>query len=69
MKLHSDLPVYKSTYDLLLGYLNLPRVLVRNIITEHNYENVISISTKLVLMKGGKAQHLKNKTALIEKDI
>jgi hypothetical protein len=26
-----------------------------------------SISTKLVLMKGGKAQHLKNKIALIEK--
>jgi hypothetical protein len=31
MKLHSNLPVYKSTYDLLLGYLNLLRVLVRNI--------------------------------------
>jgi hypothetical protein len=43
MKLHSDLPVYKSTYDLLLGILNLPRVLVRNHY-RHNYENVISIS-------------------------
>jgi ABC-type multidrug transport system ATPase subunit len=37
------------------------------IITDHNYENVIAISSKLVLMKEGKAHHLKNKTELIEK--
>ncbi len=37
------------------------------IITDHNYENVISISTKLVLMKEGKAHHLTNKKELIEK--
>jgi ABC-type multidrug transport system ATPase subunit len=37
------------------------------IITDHNYENVIAISTKLVLMKEGKAHHLKNKIELIEK--
>lgn len=36
-------------------------------ITDHNYENVIAISSKLVLMKEGKAHHLKNKTELIEK--
>lgn len=37
------------------------------IITDHNYENVIAISTKLVLIKEGKAHHLKNKSELIEK--
>jgi ABC-type lipopolysaccharide export system ATPase subunit len=37
------------------------------IITDHNYENVIKISSKLILMKEGKAFHLKNKNELIEK--
>jgi ABC-type multidrug transport system ATPase subunit len=37
------------------------------IITDHNYENVIAISSKLVLIKEGKAHHLKNKSELIEK--
>jgi ABC-type lipopolysaccharide export system ATPase subunit len=37
------------------------------IITDHNYENVIKVSTKLVLMKEGKMYHLKNKNELIEK--
>lgn len=37
------------------------------IITDHNYENVIKISTKLILMKDGKAHHLKSKNELIEK--
>lgn len=37
------------------------------IITDHNYENVIRISTKLILMKEGKAHHLKNKNELVEK--
>lgn len=37
------------------------------IITDHNYENVIAISTKLILMKEGKAHHLANKNELIEK--
>lgn len=35
------------------------------IITDHNYENVIKISTKLVLMKEGKMNHLKDKSELI----
>lgn len=35
------------------------------IITDHNYENVIKISTKLVLMKEGKMYHLKDKRDLI----
>jgi ABC-type multidrug transport system ATPase subunit len=37
------------------------------IITDHNYENVIVISTKLILMKDGKAHHLSHKNELIEK--
>jgi ABC-type lipopolysaccharide export system ATPase subunit len=37
------------------------------IITDHNYENVIKVSTKLALMKDGKMFHLKNKNELIEK--
>lgn len=37
------------------------------IITDHNYENVISISTKLMLMKDCKAHHLKSKEELVSK--
>ncbi|WP_395052658.1 ATP-binding cassette domain-containing protein [Flavobacterium sp.] len=37
------------------------------IITDHNYENVIKISTRLILMKDGKTFHLKDKNELIEK--
>ncbi|GAA4067237.1 ATP-binding cassette domain-containing protein [Flavobacterium cheonanense] len=37
------------------------------IITDHNYENVIKISSKLILMKEGKAFHLKDKNELIDK--
>jgi ABC-type lipopolysaccharide export system ATPase subunit len=31
------------------------------LITDHNYENVIAISTKLMLMKEGKLHHIKSK--------
>jgi ABC-type multidrug transport system ATPase subunit len=37
------------------------------IISDHNYRNVISISTRLVLIKEGKLNHLKDKNELIEK--
>ena len=37
------------------------------IVTDHNYENVIKVSTKLTLMKDGKLHHLKDKSELIEK--
>lgn len=37
------------------------------IITDHNYENVIDVATKLILMKEGKTHHLKDKLELIEK--
>ena len=37
------------------------------IVTDHNYENVIKVSTKLVLMKEGKLHHLKDKNELVEK--
>ncbi len=37
------------------------------IISDHNYENVIKVSTKLVLLKEGKAHHLLSKNELIEK--
>lgn len=36
------------------------------IISDHNYENVIAIATKLILMNEGKAHHLNNKNELIE---
>ncbi|NRT14222.1 ABC-type multidrug transport system ATPase subunit [Flavobacterium sp. 28A] len=36
------------------------------IITDHNYEIVIAIATKLILMKEGKAHHLTTKKELIE---
>ena len=37
------------------------------IITDHNYENVIKVSTKLALMKEGKLHHIKDKNELVEK--
>lgn len=37
------------------------------IISDHNYENVIKVSNKLVLLKEGKAHHLICKEELIEK--
>ena len=37
------------------------------IITDHNYQNVIKISTRLILIKEGKTHHLKDKSELIEK--
>lgn len=37
------------------------------IITDHNYEKVINIATKLILMKEGKVFHLKDKSELVEK--
>jgi ABC-type multidrug transport system ATPase subunit len=37
------------------------------IITDHNYENVIKVSTKIVLMKEGKIHHIKDKNELVEK--
>ncbi|WP_348823955.1 ATP-binding cassette domain-containing protein [Flavobacterium aestuarii] len=37
------------------------------IISDHNYENVIKVSTKLILLKEAKAHHLLRKEELIEK--
>lgn len=37
------------------------------IITDHNYQNVIAVATKLILMAAGKTNPLKDKTELIEK--
>lgn len=37
------------------------------IITDHNYQNIITVSTDLILMKAGKVHHLKDKNELIEK--
>lgn len=37
------------------------------IITDHNYENIIKISTELVLMKEGKMHHLRDRSELVEK--
>jgi len=37
------------------------------VITDHNYENVIRISTQLLLMKDGKIHAIKDKNELVEK--
>ena len=37
------------------------------IITDHNYESIIGISTRLTLLKEGKLHHIKNKEELIKK--
>nr|WP_315172774.1 ATP-binding cassette domain-containing protein [uncultured Flavobacterium sp.] len=37
------------------------------IITDHNYESIIGISTRLTLLKEGKLHHIKNKGELVEK--
>ncbi|MFI0490451.1 ATP-binding cassette domain-containing protein [Flavobacterium sp.] len=37
------------------------------VITDHNYENVIKVSNKLMLMVDGNLHHLKDKNELIEK--
>lgn len=37
------------------------------IITDHNYENVIKIATKLVFIKEGKLHHINDKSELVEK--
>jgi ABC-type multidrug transport system ATPase subunit len=37
------------------------------IITDHNYESIIGISTRLTLLKEGKLHHIKNKEELVEK--
>ena len=37
------------------------------IITDHNYENVIAITTKLIIIKDQKAHHITSKEELIEK--
>ncbi|OAZ03679.1 ATP-binding cassette domain-containing protein [Flavobacterium succinicans] len=37
------------------------------IITDHNYESIIGISTRLTLLKESKLHHIKNKEELVEK--
>ena len=37
------------------------------LITDHNYQNVIKVSTRLALMKEGKLYHLKDENELVEK--
>lgn len=37
------------------------------IITDHDYENVIKISTQLILLKDGKTHHIKERKELVEK--
>lgn len=37
------------------------------VITDHNYQNVISISTQLILIKDGKTHYIKEKAELVDK--
>lgn len=62
---------YNGLSPLMIAKIN--ELIIQNksqkgiIITDHNYENVIKISTKLVLMKEGKTFPIKNKNELVEK--
>lgn len=62
---------YNGLSPLMVGKVN--ELIIENsktkgvIISDHNYENVIKVSTKLVLLKEGKAHHLLCKEELIEK--
>ncbi|WP_264566343.1 ATP-binding cassette domain-containing protein [Flavobacterium sp. N3904] len=62
---------YNGLSPLLVAKVN--ELIIKNseikgiIISDHNYENVIKVSNKLVLLKEGKAHHLHSKQELIEK--
>jgi ABC-type multidrug transport system ATPase subunit len=62
---------YNGLSPIMIGKVN--ELIIENsrskgiIITDHNYDNVILISSKLILMKDGKTNHLKDKQELIEK--
>ena len=62
---------YNGLSPLMIDVVN--EMILRNslekgiIITDHNYENVIKVSTRLVLIKDGKTHSLKEKKELVEK--
>jgi ABC-type multidrug transport system ATPase subunit len=62
---------YNGLSPLMVGKVN--ELLIANsmskgiIISDHNYENVIQVSNRLILLKEGKAHHLLCKEELIEK--
>ena len=62
---------YNGLSPIMIEKIN--RLIIENsnkkgiIISDHNYENVIAVSTNLLLMKDGKLFHLKDKHELIEK--
>ncbi|MBS7256279.1 ATP-binding cassette domain-containing protein [Flavobacterium branchiicola] len=49
--------------EMIKGSLNKKGIIV----TDHNYQNVLKIANKLVLIKDGKTHQIKEKTELVEK--
>jgi len=58
-------PILISKVNTLIQEKSLEKGII---MTDHNYENVINVSSQLVLMKDGKTYNLKDKQELIDKD-
>ena len=57
-------PIMIEKINVLITEMSIAKGII---ITDHNYENVIKVSTRLALMKEGKMHHLKGKSELVEK--
>ncbi|MBG6111851.1 ABC-type lipopolysaccharide export system ATPase subunit [Flavobacterium sp. CG_9.10] len=57
-------PIMIEKINVLITEISIAKGII---ITDHNYENVIKVSTRLALMKEGKMHHLKGKSELVEK--
>ncbi|MBP2283872.1 ABC-type lipopolysaccharide export system ATPase subunit [Flavobacterium sp. CG_23.5] len=57
-------PIMIEKINVLITEMSIAKGII---ITDHNYENVIKVSTRLALMKEGKMHHLKGKSKLVEK--
>ncbi|WP_035653104.1 ATP-binding cassette domain-containing protein [Flavobacterium sp. ASV13] len=53
----------ESINEMIKGSLNKKGIIV----TDHNYQNVVKIANRLVLIKDGKTHSIKEKTELVEK--
>ncbi|HEX9152137.1 MAG TPA: ATP-binding cassette domain-containing protein [Flavobacterium sp.] len=58
-------PIFVEKINRLITEMSISKGII---ITDHNYENVLKVSTKLALMKEGKLYHLNDKSELIKKD-
>lgn len=58
-------PIFVEKINRLITEMSISKGII---ITDHNYENVLKVSTKLALMKEGKLYYLNDKSELIKKD-